>query len=276
VRARNVLMMFCLAILAPVIAHGEEEWESWPMANKFAVQVDAFFPSLDTKVRVDASDTSPGTTIDFEQNLSMSDTETLPGITGSWRFAKRHQLTLNYFRLDRSGSSIVITDIKFGDEVFSADLPISSFFDMTVFTLNYGYSLIMDERKELTISLGLSAQDFRYGLFDNLGLGLEANTGFAAPVPVIQLSGGYAFTDKWVGRIAAGAFSFDLDVSDEKNLTGEVFTAFASIEHHTFEHVYFGLAYNYFDVGVDYTKKGLINSLGYQYRGPMLTVTAAF
>jgi hypothetical protein len=90
------------------------------------------------------------------------------------------------------------------------------------------------------------------------------------------LKGGYAFTDKWVGRIGIGVFSFDLAISDEKNLSGEVLTGFASIQHHTFEHVHFGLNYAYFDISVDYEKNGLTNSIGYVYHGPTLTVTASF
>ena len=112
---------------------------------------------------MDASDESPGTMIDFEQNLGMSDTESLPGLRLSWRFAKKHQLRLDTFNLDRSGSAITVMDISFGDETFTANLPISSFFDMKVSSFTYGYSFIFDERKELAFSIGLSVQDLSFG-----------------------------------------------------------------------------------------------------------------
>jgi hypothetical protein len=62
----------------------------------------------------------------------------------------------------------------------------------------------------------------------------------------------------------------------EDQLSGEVFNGYASIQHNTFEHVHFGLSYNYFDVRVDWKESGIITSVGYKYHGPMLTVTAAF
>ena len=87
---------------------------------------------------------------------------------------------------------------------------------------------------------------------------------------------GYAFTDKWVGRAGDAWFSFDLDLSNENQLSGDVLNGFASIEHRTFEHVHFGLSYNYFDVRVDWSDGGLITSMGYVFQGPMITVRATF
>jgi hypothetical protein len=265
-----------LSLTSTAIAQNTNDWQSWPLADHFTVSLNAMFPNLDTRVRLDASDGSPGTTIDFEQNLGMSDTETLPGIDLGWRFAKKHQLNLTAFKLDRSGSDITTTEIRFGDEVFPVDLPISSFLDMDITSIKYSYSLIFDERKEVAVSLGLSVQDITFGLMGNvLGI-IEVESGITAPVPTIGLDAGYAFTDKWIGRIGFGALSFDLALSDEDELSGEIFNWYATIQHNTFEHVHFGLSFTYFDLRVDWKESGLINSVGYEYYGPVLTVRAAF
>ena len=257
-------------------AQVENDWQSWPLADHFTVSLNAMFPNLDTRVRLDASDGSTGTTIDFEQNLGMSDTETLPGINLGWRFAKKHQLNLTSFKLDRSGSQVTTTEIRFGDETFPVDLPISSFMDMKVTSIHYSYSPIFDERKEVALNLGLSVQDITFGLLGNvLGI-IEVESGITAPVPTIGLDAKYVFTDKWNGRIGFGALSFDLAVSDENELSGEVFNGYATIQHNTFEHVYFGLSLTYFEVRVNWNENNLNNSVGYEYYGPVLTVTAAF
>ena len=269
-----------IAILLPfnsAIAQTENEWQSWPLANHFTIDVSAMFPNLDTRVTVDASDTSLGTTIDFEQNLGMSDTETLPVIGFGWRYAKKHQVSLAAFKLDRSGSAITPTNIDIGDETFPVDLPIASFFDMSVVNLKYRYSLVFDEKKELAFGAGLSVQDISFGLLGEGPLGtIEFESGLTAPVPTIDFLGRYAFTDKWIGQLGIGVFSFDLALSDEEELSGEVLTVSASIEHHTFEHVYFGLSYSYIDVKVEWSEFSLGSSVGYEYWGPMLTVTTAF
>jgi hypothetical protein len=259
------------------MAQPQDDWQEWPLADKFTVSVNAFFQSLKTEIRLDATDGAPGTTIDFEQNLGMPDTETLPGLGLGWRFAKKHQLRFEIFDLNRSGSAISATDIRFGDEVFTVNLPISSFFDIGVTSLNYSYSLVFDAKKELALDLGLSVQDIKFGLIGNAGAGIiEVDSGLTAPLPTFGLRGGYAFTDKWIGKAGVGIFSLDLAISDEEQLNGEVINAYASIQHKTFEHVYLGLSYAYFDVGVDFSNNGLVNSIDYQYRGPVLTVTGAF
>ena len=276
-KAAFSVLIAILLLSNSAIAQTENEWQSWPLANHFTIDVGAMFPKLDTRVRVDASDTSLGTTIDFEQNLGMSDTETLPVIGFNWRYAKKHQLNLAAFKLDRSGSAITPTNISIGDETFPVDLPISSFLDMSVINLKYSYSLVFDEKKELTFGAGLSIQDISFGLLGGVDLGIiEYASGFTAPLPTFDLRGRYAFTDKWIGHLGIGVFSFDLAISDEEELSGDVLNVHASIQHNTFEHVYFGLSYNFIDVNVDWSKNGLVNSVGYEYWGPMLTVTTAF
>ena len=266
-----------LFLSSAALAQQEDDWQSWPLADRFTVRLDAFFPSLDTKVRVDATDGEPGTTIDFEQNLGMSDTENLPGFGLGWRFAKKHQVTLEKFVLDRSGSAITSSEIRFGDEVFNIELPISSFFDMDVVSLNYSYSLIFDEKKELAFDVGLSIQDIKYGIIGNEALGIiAAESGITAPLPTFGLRGAYAFTDKWIGKFGVGVFSLDLALSDEDELSGEVIQANASIQHNTFKNVHFALSYNYFDVRFDFTTDRSTNSVGYKYQGPVISVAAVF
>ncbi len=75
-KAAFSVMTAILLLSNSATAQTENEWRSWPLASHFTIDVSAMFPKLDTRVSVDASDTSLGTTIDFEQNLGMSDTET--------------------------------------------------------------------------------------------------------------------------------------------------------------------------------------------------------
>ena len=271
-----LISIFLLQSL-PAIAQEEHDWQSWPLVDHFTVSLNALFPTLDTRVRLDASDGSPGTTIIFEQNLGMSDTETLPALEFSWRFAKKHTLGLSTLRLDRSGSAITTSEIRIGDEVFTVDLPISSFIDMTLIGIEYSYSLVIDERKELALGIGLSIQDISFGLIGNLNAGIvEVGSDVTAPVPTFLIKGGYAFTDKWLGKIGVGFLSFDLALDGDNRLGGDVFNGYVGIQHNTFERVHFGLSYQLFDIQVDWNENGLNSAVKYEYQGPVLSVTAAF
>ena len=204
-KAHFTFIVAFFLLSAPAIAKDENDWQSWALVDHFTLSLDAMFPTLDTRVRVDASDTSPGTTIIFEENLGMSDTESLPAVGFSWRFAKKHVLGLKALRLDRSGSAITTSEIRIGDKVFTVDLPISSFFDMQIVSFDYNYSLVLDERKELAVGIGLSVQDLTFGVIGNGDLGIiETESSITAPIPTFSLKGGYAFTDKWIGKMGFG------------------------------------------------------------------------
>ena len=272
----TVIVVFFL-LSAPAVAKDGNDWQSWALVDHFTISLDAMFPNLDTRVRVDASDTSPGTTVIFERNLGMPDTESLPAIGFNWRFAKKHQLGLRVLKLDRSGSAITTSEIRIGDIVFTVDLPISSFFDMQIVSFDYNYSLLLDERKELTIGIGLSVQDLAFGVIGNGDPAIiETDSSITAPIPTFGIKGGFAFTDKWIGKMGFGFLSFDLALSAEKQLGGEVFNGYASIQHNTFEHVYFALSYQYYDVRVNWSENGLHTSVGYEYKGPVVSVVVAF
>lgn len=269
-------LIFGLSHATSVFAQ-TDDWQSWPMGEKFLVTVDAFFPTIDTKVTVNATNGTPGTTVDFEQNLGLPETETLPSLTAHWRFAKKHRLQLGYFALKRSGSSVTATQISIGDTVFEVNLPISSFFDVEVTHASYSYSLLFDERKELSLIAGLSVQDVTFGIQGNASQGIiEFDSGITAPLPAFGLAFGYAFTDKWFFRGGVGVFSFAFAVADEDELRGEIVNATASINHQTFKNVRFGLTYMLFEIDAGYGNSAGFNSINYNYHGPALTVGGNF
>lgn len=269
---------YLVLMLVPAISSARnDEWHDWPLGDEIAITANAFFPSLDTTVRVDASDGTPGTFISLEQNLGLSETETLPSFGFTWRFAKKHSLGLGYFSLNRSGSTITTTEIRFADEIFQVDLPVSTFFDTDVLNVGYAYSLIFDEKKELALIAGLSIQDITFGLRSDAGLGLiQAESDVTAPLPAFGISGGYAFTEDWTVRGHLGFFSMSLALNDEEDLQGQIVDAALGIFHHTFDHVHIGINYSYFDVTADFRDKNSFNSIDYRYHGPMITVSAVF
>jgi hypothetical protein len=274
----SVVAVVCLLFFASAShAQNGDDWQSWPMGDRFTIALNAFFPGIKSSVRLDASDGTRGTEISFEQNLGMSDTEALPDLGFAWRFAKKHRLVFDVFELDRSGSAITTSEIRFGDEVFQATLPISSFFDTRVTSIGYSYSLIFDEKKELALSAGLSVQDIQFGLMGTAGGGIiEQDTGLTAPLPAFGLSGGYAFTDKWILHGGLGVFAFSIALSDEEELSGEVINAMIALQHNTFENVHFRLTYTYFDVKAEFTNDRRLSAVDYQYHGPMLSFIYAF
>ena len=268
-----------LVLLMPslVMAQDDGDWQNWTLGSPFALSLDLFHASLDTSLRVDATDGTPGTRIDFEQNLGMSDTESLPIVNLGWRLAKKHRLTLGYYAIKRSGSAITADNIRIGDFEFDLNVPIASFLDLEIASASYSYSLLFNEKRELAVSAGLSLVDIQWG-FSGDGVTGPIDTRFKldVPVPSIGVSGSYAFGDKFFLQGNVGHISFDLALSDEVGLRGHVTTAAAGLYHRTFDQVRLGLAYLYFDFNIDWGSPSGFNALQYTYQGPSLNVTMTF
>jgi hypothetical protein len=259
-------------------AKEEPEWRSWPLGERFAFSVGAFKPNIDTTVRaVSTGDINPGAAISFERDLGMSDSTTRPIASANWRFAQRHSLGFMYFNLDRSGDTISQVNIKFGDETITVGLPVESYFDVEVIELQYSYSILFDEKKDLSVGFGISFQDIQTGIRSNdSGNIISEDIDFLAPLPTINARFEYAFTDKWIGLIGLGWLAVEADLGSKEDLEGSIWNSSAGIRYKAFDTVSFTLIYSIFDLDIDYRKRDLAGFIDYKYHGPVLGMEFLF
>jgi len=259
------------------VAQERPAWRDDPLGNRFVLGAGPFWARLDTQVRLDSSDGRTGTVIDFESTLGMDENDRLPMMLGYYRVAKNHRLAFGYFRLNRNGAAVSDAPIRFGDVIFPANLPLSSFFDVDVYSLSYAYSLIHDEKKELAFNIGLQFQDIETGISGNLGPSiLSEDADVVAPLPTFGGSFDYAFNEKWVFTSLLGVFAIELDLGDDSEFVGEIVQLNVGVAYKAFKNVGFGLQYNYFRVDVDVNDPDWMGFLKYEYRGPVLAVVVYF
>ena len=271
------LLLALLIFPSLACAQDQDDWRDWRFAERFRVYAQAFFANLNTEVRLDSRTGDVGTTISFEQNLGLDDTKTTGAAGIAWRFAKKHRLRFDYFELNRSAASATTSEIRFGDQVFQAQLPISSFFDTEVYSLSYTYSVLFKEGAEIGLLAGLAVQDLSIGLKSNLATEIiEEETGVTAPIPTFGVTGAYAINEKWSLRGGLSVLSLELSLSDEENIGGEIVNLEASIEYAAFENISFELRYAYFDLSTSFEGLGRLSEINYQYRGPKLGIVGRF
>ena len=259
------------------LAQEGDSWRDDPYGKRFVLGVGLYGPRLDTQVRLDSSNGILGTLIDFESTLGMDDHARLPLILGYYRLAKKHRITFEYFRLNRSGLSTNQGAIRFGDVIFPGFLPLESYFNVDVFALGYSYSIIHDAKKELAFGFGVQFQDIETGIAGAPGPGLiSSNADVFAPLPTFSASFDYAISDKWVFTSLVGVFGIELNLGDDSELAGEIHQVNAGIVYKAFENVGFALHYNYFSVDVDVNDPGWMGLLKYEYRGPVLSASIYF
>ena len=173
-------------------------------------------------------------------------------------------MRFDYFELNRSAASVTTSEIRFGDEVFQTDLPISSFFDTGVYSLSYSYSILFNQSAEVGLLVGLSVQDIGLGLKSNLGQEIiEEETGITAPLPLFGVMGAYSISDKWSLRGGVSYFALDLSLSDEENLGGEIVSLEASIEYAASKNISFDLRYAFFDLSTRFEGLDRLHQFGW-------------
>jgi hypothetical protein len=74
----STFLVLLLSLPAIAFAQDKNDWQSWPLADRFTIAFDAFFPNLDTKVRIDASDRTNG----YRANLEVSEIDGVWKLTG--------------------------------------------------------------------------------------------------------------------------------------------------------------------------------------------------
>lgn len=271
-----------LIVSMPAAGQSSADWQSWPTASRWSIGAGYFAPELDTKIIVTDENQVVGTGISFERNLGMDDSESTGLFYISWRMFERHALEYRYFDLERSATTTSSSvSIAIGDEVFDVTLPIQSFFDVNAHEISYAYSLLFDERKNLYFGLGISMQDLSLGIqgtesSPNPGEIINSTLDSTAPLPTLNVGFDYAFTDKWLFVSRLGWLAVEADFGADEDLSGQIINANAGIQWNAFEHVGFLLQYQVFDVDVDYTDRGVLWAIDYDYKGPVLGVDVRF
>jgi len=116
--------------------------------------------------------------------------------SGSWRFAPNHRVGFQSFSTKRSSSRTTDRDLVLDDQTIPVGTQLDTSSKTQFFVVNYQYSLLRDDRVELSAMAGIYGARFKFG-FDstNPPRSIQANT--TAPLPVIGIGLDTFITPRW-------------------------------------------------------------------------------
>ena len=245
--------------------------------NDYWINVQAYYPKVDTNVRVtaDIADTI-GTDIDLERDLSLDDRDILPAVSIGSRFGKV-VVGFDFYKLNRDGVVDLGRDITFDDVTFPLNARVESGFDSDVYRLTVGYSFIQKPDLEIGAAIGLHATDFTVSISGEIaGNEFEAQSqarrrSVLAPLPTLGLYGTWRIGRRLEANGRIDYLSLNIDDYD-----GELINAQAGINYSITPNLAIGAAYRYvrYRVGVD---KELWNGrMIYALNGPALIAQVSF
>lgn len=245
--------------------------------NDYWISVQAYYPKVDTNVRVTAevADTI-GTDIDLERDLSLDDRDFLPAVTIGSRFGQV-VVGFDFFKLNRTGVVELGRDINFDDVTFPLNARVESGFDSDVYRLTVGYSFIRKPNLELGAALGVHATDFTVSIAGEIaGNEFEAESesrrrSVLAPLPTVGLYGTWGIGPKLEANGRVDYLSLNIDDYD-----GELINAQAGINYYITRNFAIGAAYRYVRYRVGVEKELWNGRMLYELNGPALIAQASF
>lgn len=245
--------------------------------NKYWVNVMAFFPKINTDVRVATkTQNTVATDIDFEKDLDMDNNEVLPSVSAGARFG--HVIVgADFYKLNRNGTVNLARDISFDGVVYPTSAQVDSAFDSTIYRLTVGYAFVQNETVELGAGIGLHATQFKIRLEGEGTVGgVSGQTEVRrkevlAPLPTIGAFGTYKVAPRVQinGRIDWLSLKID-------QYNGRLLNAQAGVNYDVMKNISVGVAYRYVDYRLGVDKDRWDGRIRYKLHGPALLLQASF
>lgn len=248
--------------------------EESKVLDRWTFVVGGFLTGLDTNIRLDSPIGDLGTTINLEDDLGFSSSESVPRLDLSVILGKRHQIALGYFKTDRDSSTTLTREIDWGDETFPISADVGAFYDTEFILLSYTYWFYSSETTALGVTGGLTQASLGAGIGVSLlgqGLSVEDDIGTDLPVPQLGFSARTYLGKKFVLNGVLGYIAFDLD-----DWEGDVASALVSVDYRAWKNFGFGLGYSYTDYDIDALDRDFLGKFQYTISGFTLYGRAAW
>ena len=213
-----------------------------PLVERWEFDLGGFFLGSSTDVTLYSELLEDGTSISLEDDLGFDSSGTTFHINGAVRLGRRHQFSVGYFDMPRNTTEQISFDLEWGDETFPIDSTVTGYFDLKFVEFGYDYWVVTKDRTALSLGLSLSWITLKAGLGvegveDSIGTDLSSDV----PVPTL----GVGLRQHLFHRLILNAGLGYMTLSPLQDIKGDVWRSQIGLEHHTWEHVGFGLKYRY-------------------------------
>ena len=218
----------------------------------------------------------PPGTINMEDDLGLDNHLDVLRLNGYWRFADRHRLFFGYYNLNRDTSAalnknigpISIPALGINDTILAGS-NVRAETNWDVYIVGYGYSFYKTETAEVTGKIGFNVANISASLTGTLNLAGGGVAGAAgnssdvtAPLPVIGISGEWAFAPRWKLIGSLGGFKVKIDDVDASVVDGTI-----ALDYRLFRNLGVGVGYSWLKLKGDVSKPDWNGSVNWRTDG---------
>jgi hypothetical protein len=232
----------------------------------FTIKVGGYFPIQDTELQLTGKlGLGFGTKIDLEDRLYLKKEMATFRIDAEWRFFPRHRINISYFDLSRDAINAISANIILDPDEppFIANDIIGSKFDWETYVASYTWSFLQTNKYEVGATIGAHITTLKLELSSlALNLGQVSSKAVTIPLPVLGLTGAYAFTPKLVLRSDVGVFALKIGEVEGSQVNFNL-----DLEYNAWKYIGFGIGYNFYRLDVDVDDDDALWEAKYQYHG---------
>ena len=256
-------IMLVLLCVTPALAKGKADQYPWA---KYSLNAGGFLTAVDTKVSLGTSGVGVGIDLEEVTGMQSSNTGYRLGARGRFGDSMKHSVEVSYFYFNRDSSRTLLIDSGLG----TAGDAIQSKFNIQMYKLNYNYSLLMDDRVNFSVGLGLYVMPISYTL-ENVTTATRLETAdITAPLPTLNMGFEFALTPKLILRQGVELFYLEYG-----GFTGSLVDVNIGADYRISKHFGLGLGVDAFDLkleanGKDYPEIDFNGDIKFSYVGLML------
>jgi hypothetical protein len=215
-----------------------------------SIRIGAFaIADIRSRIYYGPSDLPIALSIDIQEDLGFKDS--LLAFRGgfSYRFSKRHAMTIGYYQFDLEGNRRLERTVEIGGSEFEIGLDVASRYEEKLLKIAYDFIFYDDDKVLLSISPGLhfASIDFSIDALSSLpSPGPSEDVSVTAPLPMLGARIMYRLTPKWSMALASDIFF--LSVGDQK---GAVTDSSFLFEYQTNSAFGVGVGLNRFSLDLD-------------------------
>ena len=236
----------------------------------FEFRMGSYRNTTDSTIIQQPIDGSPQQEIDVEDVLGVNRRKSIIHFEGVLRFAHFHRFEIGHFELGRDSATTLQTDIRLGDEIFTAGTAINVDGELRVTKAAYGFSLINDAQKELGVLAGVHITNYQ-AVVDAPETNQRVETSINTPLPVVGVFGSVALGARTDLHANLQLFRMEFD-----HYSGSLNNFYLGLTHYFTDSLGAGIGYNIYLMNLDSPDEDLRGSLTMRHHGPIVFTSLRF
>lgn len=241
-----------------------------PITDHLALEAGFYWGRVSTYGQFNSGQGVPGTELNGERDLGLSNQAYQPRIDLLFRLEQRGRLRVDFLDVRRNGLALLDRTIQFGDQTFQLAQTLQSSIDWRQMDITYTYSFLRGERYELGAGLGVHLLEAQ-AIAQVPGTPQRVDYSEAGPFATVALDGTYLLSSRW--SLNARAQYMRLTVN---SFTGTLEDFHGDVQYRWRRNLAFGVSYEYSEREVDVSNRDPSGVIRLTFSGPQLFVRVSY